>query len=91
MKIYKRELSPFPALESVTQDMLAFNATELAALRRTVNIMEQADAKLCQYYSKDWQGTSNPSLSDLHMDYALMLCTGYLRGILSDTRGLRLD
>ena len=97
MKIREHELSPFPGLLSTTQTRLTFTAAELKTLERAAKILEQADRKATHYYMDDVaevcgsQGQiSNPSLSDLNMDMALMFCTGYLRDILEHKSGLNL-
>ena len=91
MKVYNHELSPFPGLLSTTQPRLKFTAAELKALQRTANILAEADKKATEYYRADDTEISNPSLGDLNMDLALMLCTGYLQDILATPEGLRLD
>ena len=89
MRIRKHELSPFPALLSTTQDRLTFTATELKALTRAADILDQAGDKAARYYADD--SFPNASLSDLNMDLALMFCSGYLRDILSEKDGIRLE
>ena len=98
MRISNHELSPFPALHSVKQPRLTFTAVELKALQRAADILDTADKKATQHYmtgnSELWGSEgriTNPSLSDLNMDLALMLCTGYLQDILANPEGLRLD